>query len=143
LTKTQVKHKIRDSKGAGLQGSRPFPVLSGNRSPPPISKVDLIGRKSKTKDGVIILSNGTPVSVPSVGGISSAFKDFGIGALGGLIFLLARQFFGGLGVIAAPLLAGSMIKGDRGSTIATMAGFMLLALAAFGTSSSNSDAGVM
>ncbi len=84
------------------------------------------------------------VGVPTVKGIGSAFKDFGVGALGGLVFLLAYRLFGGLGVIAAPLIAGAMIKGDRGSMIATMAGFMLLALGAFGTSSSASaDSGVM
>jgi hypothetical protein len=85
------------------------------------------------------------VGVPSVKGIGSAFKDFGIGALGGLVFLLAYRLFGGLGVIAAPLIAGAMIKGDRGSTIAVMAGFMLLAMSAFGASSSSTsaDSGVM
>jgi hypothetical protein len=85
------------------------------------------------------------VGVPTVKGIGSSFKDFGVGALGGLVFLLAYRMFGGLGVIAAPLIAGAMIKGDRGSTIATMAGFMLLAMSAFGTSSSSTsgDSGVM
>lgn len=85
------------------------------------------------------------VGVPSVKGVGSAFKDFGVGALGGLLFLLAYRLFGGLGVIAAPLIAGAMIKGDRGSTIATMSGFMLLALGVFGTNSSSSsaDSGVM
>lgn len=85
----------------------------------------------------------TPVSVPTVGGITDSFKDFGVGALGGLIFLIASRFFGGLGVIAAPLLAGSMIKGDRGKLIAVVSGFLLLAMAAVGgtTSSANSSNG--
>ena len=75
----------------------------------------------------------------------SSFKDFGIGALGGLIFLLARSLFGGIGVVAAPLIAGSIVKGDRGKTIALVSGFMLLAMAALGSNSSNSSAnsGVM
>ena len=76
-------------------------------------------------------------------GIGDSFKDFGIGAIGGLVFLLAYQLFGGLGVLAAPLLVGSMVKGNRGETIATMAGFMLLALGAFagggGGDSGNGD----
>lgn len=79
------------------------------------------------------------VGVPTAKGMGGAFKDFGIGALGGLLFLLAYSLFGGLGVIAAPLIAGSMIKGERGSTIATMSGFMLLALAAFAGSGQSSQ----
>ena len=67
------------------------------------------------------------VGVPSVKGMGSSFKDFGVGAIGGLLFLLAYRFFGPLGLIAAPLLAGSIVKGDRGTIIATMAGFMLFA----------------
>jgi hypothetical protein len=86
------------------------------------------------------------VGVPSVKGMGSSFKDFGVGAIGGLVFLLAYKLFGGLGVIAAPLIAGAMIKGERGQIIATMAGFMLLALGVFsssGGSSSSNDTGTM
>ena len=72
------------------------------------------------------------VGVPSVGNIGSAFKDFGWGALGGLIFLIAYKLFGGLGLIAAPLLAGSIMKGDRGKMISSMSGFLLLALGVLG-----------
>lgn len=78
--------------------------------------------------------------------MGSAFKDFALGAGGGLVFLLAYRLFGPLGVLAAPIIAGAVIKGDRGSTIAVMAGFMLLALGAFSGGSANStssDAGVM
>lgn len=87
------------------------------------------------------------LGVPTVKGIGSAFKDFGVGAIGGLLFLIAYKLFGPLGVLAAPLIAGSMIKGERGSMISTMAGFMLLAAVVLGvgTASSNtsSDSGVM
>jgi hypothetical protein len=80
------------------------------------------------------------VSVPTIKGIGSAFKDFGIGALGGLVFLVAYSLFGGLGVIAAPLIVGSMLKGgNRGEIIATMAGFMLVAIGAFGVGSSSTS----
>jgi len=71
------------------------------------------------------------VGVPTMKSMGSSFADFGIGALGGLIFLLAYQLFGALGVIAAPLIAGSMIKGNRGEVIAVMAGFTLIALGGF------------
>ena len=88
------------------------------------------------------------LGVPTVKGIGSAFKDFGVGAIGGLLFLVAYKLFGALGVLAAPLIAGSMIKGERGSMISTMAGFMLLAITVLGLSSSasnstSSDSGVM
>lgn len=86
------------------------------------------------------------IGVPSVKGVGHAFKSFGIGAIGGLVFLLSYKLFGGLGVIAAPLIAGAMIKGERGETIAVMAGFMLLAMGVLGgtsSSSSSSDSGVM
>lgn len=69
------------------------------------------------------------VGVPTMKGMGDSFKDFGLGAVGGLAFILAYQIFGVLGIIAAPLIAGSVIKGDRGQIIATMAGFMLFALA--------------
>lgn len=80
------------------------------------------------------------IGVPTVKGIGSSLKDFGIGALGGLVYLLATQIFGPLGVLAAPLLAGSMIKGNRGEVIAVMAGFMLLAMGASAAASSGSNA---
>lgn len=88
------------------------------------------------------------VGVPTMKGIGGSFKDFGVGLLGGLLFLLSYQIFGGLGVIAAPLLAGSMIKGERGQILSTMSGFMLVAMALFGQSNANasngsSNAGVM
>jgi hypothetical protein len=80
------------------------------------------------------------VAVPTVKGIGSAFKDFGIGALGGLIFLVAYSLFGGLGVIAAPLIVGAMLKGgNRGEIIATISGFLLVAIGAFGLSNSSSN----
>lgn len=88
------------------------------------------------------------IGVPSVKGIGGSLKDFGIGALGGIVFLLAYSLFGGLGVLAAPLLAGAMIKGSRGETLSLMAGFLLIAIGALSgglssSSSSSSDSGVM
>lgn len=74
-----------------------------------------------------------------MGGISEAFKDFGIGAIAGLAYLLASQLFGGLAIIAAPLLVGSMIKGERGKVIAVICGFMLLAAGGIAASQSSSS----
>lgn len=81
------------------------------------------------------------VGVPTMKGMGSAFKDFGIGALGGIGFLLLYQLFGAWGFLAAPLLAGSIIKGDRGSTISTMAGFLLFAAAAVGMTGGGGTSG--
>lgn len=62
------------------------------------------------------------IKVPTAKGLGNSFKDFGIGTLGGLILILAMRLFGGLGFIAAPLLAGSMLKGDSAKVITTIAG---------------------
>lgn len=78
------------------------------------------------------------VGVPTMGGISDSFKDFGIGAIAGLVYLIASRLFGGLAILAAPILVGAMIKGDRGKIIAVIAGFMLLA--GIGTMSQASSA---
>lgn len=74
-------------------------------------------------------------------GIGESFKDFGLGAVGGLVFLIIYQIFGALGIIAAPLIAGSMIKGERGQIISTMAGFMVIALGVLGASQASSNGG--
>ena len=79
------------------------------------------------------------VAVPTMKGIGSSFKDFGVGLLGGVLFLIAYSLFGGWGILAAPLLAGSMIKGSRGETMALMAGFMLIALGVMGGNSTSSN----
>lgn len=69
------------------------------------------------------------VGVPTIKGMKGAFKDFAVGAGGGLIYGLSQAIFGSglIGSLAAPVLAGSVIKGDRGTALATIAGFMLLA----------------
>jgi len=65
------------------------------------------------------------VRVPTVKGVSGAFKDFGIGAVAGAILIVAFNLFGGLGFLAAPLLAGSMIKGENAKAITTLSGVAL------------------
>lgn len=84
-----------------------------------------------------------PVKVPTVKGMSSAFKDLGIGALGGAIILFATSIFGGLGFLAAPLLAGSMLKGESGKVITTISGVALgiALLSGMGGSTSSSSSG--
>ena len=60
--------------------------------------------------------------------MKDAFTDFAIGAGGGLVYGLARAIFGSglIGALAAPVLAGSVVKGTRGTVLSTIAGFMLL-----------------
>lgn len=77
-------------------------------------------------------------------GLGSAFKGFGLGAVGGLISLIGYSIFGPLGFLAGPLLAGSMIKGDRGEIISVVSGFMLLLMGGMFTGASgSSNEGVM
>lgn len=87
------------------------------------------------------------IGVPSVKGMQSAFTDFAIGAGGGLIYGLAQMIFGSglIGALAAPVISGSVLKGTRGTVLATIAGFMLLSGlgSGGGTAQASSDAGVM
>lgn len=68
---------------------------------------------------------GSPVGVPTVRGMKSAFGNYAVGALGGLIYNLGRAVFGSglIGSLAAPVLAGSVVKGEAGVALATTAGF--------------------
>lgn len=89
---------------------------------------------------------GDSIKVPTVKGVGSAFKEMGMGALAGGVLAIATGMFGGLGWIAAPLLAGSMFKGDTGKTIAILSGVavgMAILGGGMGSSSSSSDSGVM
>lgn len=76
------------------------------------------------------------IGIPSARGMKSAFTDFAIGAGGGLVYTLAQALFGSglIGALAAPVLAGSIIKGSRGQILSTIAGFTLLS-SAMGVSS--------
>ena len=74
------------------------------------------------------MAEARSIGVPSVKGMQSAFGDFAVGAAGGLVFAITSALFGSglIGALAAPVLAGSIIKGARGTALATIAGFMLL-----------------
>ena len=69
------------------------------------------------------------IGVPTARSMGSAFGDYGVGLAGGLIFYLVQSFLGSgfLGSLAAPIAAGSFLKGTRGTVIATMAGFQAAA----------------
>jgi len=61
-------------------------------------------------------------------GITSSLKDFGVGALGGAIYGLARLVLGSgfIGALGAPIIAGSAIPGPRGVALSTVAGYVAL-----------------
>jgi len=65
------------------------------------------------------------VGVPTASSMKSSFTDYGVGFLGGLAYAGSRMFLGNnfLASLAAPVIAGSIVKGTRGTVIATVAGF--------------------
>ena len=76
---------------------------------------------------------GKQVGVPTVSGAKGALVDFAYGAGGGLAYGLTSAIFGSglVGSVVSAVIAGSVIKGERGTIIATMLGFMGI-LSAFG-----------
>jgi hypothetical protein len=66
------------------------------------------------------------IGVPSVRGMKDAFVDFGYGAIGGGVYGIGKAILGNgvLGAVGAPVIAGSILKGDRGKDISTIAGFI-------------------
>ncbi|MFC1846764.1 hypothetical protein ACFLYS_01730 [Chloroflexota bacterium] len=84
------------------------------------------------------------IGVPGTKTMKSAFIDFAVGAGGGLIYGLSRAIFGSsfIGALVAPVLAGSMVKGERGTALATVAGFLSLAGAFESSSDSQPSAAV-
>lgn len=83
------------------------------------------------------------IGVPSVGNIGSAMVDYGVGLAGGLVFALSTALTGSglLGGLIGAALAGSVVKGDRGTAIATVLGFQTIAGAAAASSSQTSSTG--
>lgn len=78
------------------------------------------------------------IGVPSARGMKDALGDFGVGAVGGLAYGLGNAIFGNglLGALVSAVLAGSVVKGTRGTVLATVAGFTLLSGALGGGSAS-------
>lgn len=65
------------------------------------------------------------MGVPTARSMGSSFGDYGVGLAGGAIYALIKGFFGDgwLGSLAAPIAAGSFLKGTRGTVISVTAGF--------------------
>ena len=85
---------------------------------------------------------GAAVGVPAIGGLRSSAMDFGVGALGGLIFQIGTSIFGNsiLGGLASAAAAGAVVKGPRGQIVATVAGFQALSQSGLGGGGSTADA---
>lgn len=65
------------------------------------------------------------IGVPTARSMGSAFADYGAGFAGGAVYSFIAGLLGNglLGSLAAPLVAGSVIKGVRGQVLSTVAGF--------------------
>jgi len=87
------------------------------------------------------------VSVPSVSGLKGAATDYAVGGIGGLIFAITSGMFGSgfIGSLLAAMMAGSVVKGNRGQTLATMAGYTGIAslVSGGGNGGNADDTGVM
>jgi len=86
------------------------------------------------------------IGVPSIGGVKEAMIDYGLGAGGGIVYALSTALTGSglIGGLVGAGIAGSVIKGTRGSTIATMLGFMtIVGGLGGGATAQTADAGVM
>jgi len=67
----------------------------------------------------------TKIGVPTVKGVGGALADFAYGLGGGVVYALATSLFGNslIGGALGAGLAGSVIKGERGTMLATILGF--------------------
>lgn len=65
------------------------------------------------------------ISVPTVSGLKGAATDYVVGLGGGLLTAFATQITGSglIGGAVAAAFAGSIVKGERGTIIATIAGY--------------------
>ena len=88
----------------------------------------------------------TKVGMPSIGGVKESMIDFALGAGGGIVYALSTALTGSglIGGLVGAGLAGSVIKGTRGTVIATTLGFMSI-IGSLGApaAASSQDAGVM
>jgi len=70
--------------------------------------------------------------MPTVSGVKDSMIDYAVGLGGGLIYALSTGFTGSglLGGLIGAGLAGSVVKGTRGTAIATVLGFQTIISAA-------------
>ena len=65
------------------------------------------------------------VGVPTMRGVQDALIDYAVGLGGGVIYALSAAFLGSglIGGLIGAGVAGSVVKGARGTAIATILGF--------------------
>ncbi len=65
------------------------------------------------------------IGVPSMRGVQDSLLDFGVGLGGGVVYALSTALLGSglIGGLIGAGIAGSVIKGPRGTAIATILGF--------------------
>jgi len=87
------------------------------------------------------MAESKPVGVPTAKGIGGAFKDAAWGGLAGAVFGIVTSIFGNglLGLLAGTVIAGSALKGSRGTAVATMMGFLFISALFAGGSSTQSS----
>ena len=85
------------------------------------------------------------VGMPTMGGVKESAIDFVVGAGGGVAFALSQAFLGSglVGGLAGAAVAGAVIKGVRGTVIATMLGFQSVMGAISGGGNADTDNEVM
>lgn len=84
------------------------------------------------------------VSVPTISGLKGAATDYVVGLGGGVLTALATQLTGSglIGGAIAAAFAGSVIKGERGTIIATIAGYNAVTASALGAGGGGNSGGV-
>ena len=67
----------------------------------------------------------TKIGLPTMGGVQSSLMDYAVGLGGGIIYSLSQALTGSglIGGLIGAGIAGSVIKGSRGTAIATILGF--------------------
>ena len=65
------------------------------------------------------------IGMPSMGGVRNSLIDYAVGLGGGVVYALSTAFLGSglIGGLIGAGIAGSVIKGTRGTAIATILGF--------------------
>jgi len=84
--------------------------------------------------------------MPTMAGVKGSMMDYAVGLGGGLIYALSTAFTGSglLGGLLGAGFAGSIVKGTRGTVIATVLGFQTIVGAASAASAApEAESGVM
>lgn len=85
--------------------------------------------------------------MPTGSGMKNALVDYGLGLTAGIVYSLSQAFTGSglIGGIIGAIAAGSIVKGERGTAIATTLGFNTIvgSMANANTAETNAQMDVM